>query len=217
MTGIQFDKNPFERYILIMERDPSIRKIEDTQTLKALAHPLRMDLLEAVTFSGPLTATEASEIVGESPANCSWHLRQLAKCGFLEEVPDAKGRQRPWRRIAGGMQWDDDADDPEVEDASRALTEVFVNREVRLIQQAMRRSHPPGWAESLIATQSITWLTADEFEALSADLTEVLMRYRSRAFDPSQRPPDSRPIRLLALGAPDDGLQSSARTGEHHA
>ncbi len=200
-----------------MKRDPSIRKIDDARTLKALAHPLRMDLLEAVTFNGPLTATEASEIVGESPANCSWHLRQLAKYGFLEEVPEARGRQRPWRRTSTGMQWDDAADDPEVEEASRALTDVFVNREVRLIQQAMRRPQPPGWVEPVIATQSISWLTAEEFEAVTADLTELLMRYRGRALDPSQRPPGSRPIRLLALGSPDDGLRPNHTTGDDHA
>lgn len=200
-----------------MERDPSIRKIEDTQTLKALAHPLRMDLLEAVTVNGPLTATEASEIVGESPANCSWHLRQLAKCGLLEEVPEVRGRQRPWRRTSSGMQWDDVADDPEVEEASRALTDVFVNREIQLIQHAMRRTQPPDWEESVLATQTITWLTAEEFEALSADLTEVLMRHRERAVDASQRPAHSRPVRLLALGAPDDRLQPTHPIGDHHA
>lgn len=200
-----------------MERNPSIRKVEDAQALKALAHPLRMDLLEAVTFNGSLTATEVAEIVGESPANCSWHLRQLAKYGFIEEVPGAHGRQRPWRRTGSGMQWDDTAEDPEVEEASRALTEVFVNREVGRIQQAMRRPQPAGWKESVIATQAITWLTADELDAVAQELTEILMRYRGRVDDPSERPASSRPVRLLALGAPDDQLQPSRPPGGPHA
>jgi len=200
-----------------MERDPSIRKIEDAQALKALAHPLRMDLLEAVTFNGALTATEVAEIVGESPANCSWHLRQLAKYGYLEEVPGARGRQRPWRRTSSGMQWDDTAEDPEVEEASRALTDVFVNREVGRIQEAMHRPQPAGWEEHAIAIQSITWLTADELDVLTDELTGVLMRHRGRIENPDERPASSRPVRLLALGAPDDRLQPSRPPGDPHA
>ena len=79
-----------------MERTPSKKVIKSVGELKALSHPLRLDLLEAVTIHRQLTATQAAEIVGESPANCSWHLRQLAKYGFLEEVPGTTGRQRPW-------------------------------------------------------------------------------------------------------------------------
>src|SRR5260370_36072891 len=65
--------------------------------MRALAHPLRWALLEALGPAGTLTATEASELLGESPANCAFHLRTLAKYGFLEEAGGGRGRQRPWR------------------------------------------------------------------------------------------------------------------------
>ncbi len=200
-----------------MERDPSIRKIDDAHALKALAHPLRLDLLEAVSIHGPLTATAASELVGESPANCSWHLRQLAKYGFIEEVPDAHGRQRPWRRTGTGMEWDQSPEDPETQEASRALTTVYLNREMARIQEAMQRTQPAGWEERVIATESLSWLTADEMSQLGDEIGALLERFRGRVRDPGLRPAGSRPVRMLALAAPDDRLQPTHPTGDHDA
>lgn len=200
-----------------MAKDPAIRTIDDARALKALAHPLRLDLLEAVSLHGPLTATGAADLVGESPANCSWHLRQLAKYGFIEEVPGASGRERPWRRTGHGMEWHESDTDQVFSEASRALTEVFVDREVTLIKAARTRPQPEGWADSAVATQAIAWLTADELTALGDQLMAVLATYRGRVDDPSQRPAGSRPVRMIALAAPDDGLLPTDQTiGELH-
>ena len=76
------------------------REITDPKAMRALAHPLRLTLLEQLGRAGTLTATQAAEIVGESPANCSFHLRTLAKYGFVEEAATGQGRERPWRRVA---------------------------------------------------------------------------------------------------------------------
>jgi DNA-binding transcriptional ArsR family regulator len=73
---------------------------DDAKTIRALAHPVRIALLEALVDAGTLTATEAGEHVGESPANASFHLRQLAKYGFVEEAEGGTGRRRPWQ-LAG--------------------------------------------------------------------------------------------------------------------
>ena len=58
------------------------RNLDDARTLRALAHPLRVELMDQLTFRGPLTATQCAELVGESPSSCSFHLRTLAKYGF---------------------------------------------------------------------------------------------------------------------------------------
>jgi DNA-binding transcriptional ArsR family regulator len=201
-----------------MAGDPTIRTIDDARALKALAHPLRLDLLEAVRLHGPLTATAAADLVGESPANCSWHLRQLAKYGFIEEVPGATGRERPWRRTDHGMQWHDSETDQAFAQASRVLTEVFVDREVALIKAARTRPQPNGWVDSAVATQSVTWLTAEELSALGDQLMDILATHRDRIDDPTRRPPGSRPVRMIALAAPDDGLlaPNHPTTGGHH-
>jgi len=71
---------------------PGPRTVTDAQTLRALAHPVRIALLEELIVSGPLTATEVGERIGESPTTCSFHLRQLARYGFVEEAGAAPGR-----------------------------------------------------------------------------------------------------------------------------
>src|SRR5262249_20411466 len=82
---------------------PEVRKITDARTLRALAHPVRIELLEALLHGGAQTATEAGERIGETPTTCSFHLRQLAKYGFVEEAGGGQGRARPWRLTTIGM------------------------------------------------------------------------------------------------------------------
>src|SRR3954465_2595175 len=73
------------------------RRLSDPRELQALAHPVRMAIIEQLSISGPLTATELADRLDETPANCSWHLRKLAKFGFVEEAEGGTGRQRPWQ------------------------------------------------------------------------------------------------------------------------
>lgn len=68
--------------------------------MRALAHPVRIALLEALRRDGPLTATRAAELLDDSPGNMSWHLQTLAKYGFVEEAGGGRGRSRPWRAVS---------------------------------------------------------------------------------------------------------------------
>src|SRR6202046_3398328 len=77
------------------EQEPM--SITDPTVMRALAHPVRMALIELFGVHPTLTATQASEALGESPANCAFHLRTLAKYGFLEEAGGGRGRERPWK------------------------------------------------------------------------------------------------------------------------
>lgn len=198
-----------------MTEHPAIPTIDDTRALRALAHPVRLDLLEALAVHGPLTATAAAELVGESPANCSWHLRQLAKYGFIEEDPSAHGRQRPWRRTGEGLSWSQSDGDPASAAAARSLTEVFVDREFRRVKEAMAAPEPEGWVDAAIATQAIGWMTADELRELDAEVFALLTKHHGRVRDPSLRPSGARPVRMLALAVPDERI--SHETGDHDA
>ena len=89
---------------------PPFRRVDDAKALRALAHPTRVALLEQLTLrGGTLTATQASELVDESPTNCAFHLRTLAKYGYLEQAEGGKGRERPWRLAHLGLGFDDNA------------------------------------------------------------------------------------------------------------
>src|ERR1700684_2153615 len=79
--------------------------LTNPKAIRALAHPVRWALLDALGQAGTLTATQASEMLGESPANCAFHLRTLAKYGFVEGAGGGRGRERPWRQTYNGMSW----------------------------------------------------------------------------------------------------------------
>jgi predicted ArsR family transcriptional regulator len=104
------------------------RELTDPKTLRALTHPVRLALLEALTLEGPLTATAAGEIIGESPTTCSFHFRQLAKYGFVEEAGHGPGRQRPWRLVQIGMRFSDVSEDPEMSVAATSLERMMLDR-----------------------------------------------------------------------------------------
>lgn len=84
-----------------------------------------MTLLEALARRDPLTATEAAEMTGATPTNCSFHLRSLAKYGFAEEAGDASGRGRPWRRTHVGFTVDSMRGDTETTYADQALAQML--------------------------------------------------------------------------------------------
>src|SRR5215469_9609332 len=70
------------------------RELSDPQTVRALTHLVRLALLEALKLEGQLTATQAGELIGEPPNTCSFHFRQMAKYGFVEEAGPAPGRSQ---------------------------------------------------------------------------------------------------------------------------
>jgi predicted ArsR family transcriptional regulator len=86
------------------------REIRDPRVLRAMAHPFRLRLLDLVVRRGTLTSAEAAEATGESTASCSFHLRQLAKYGFVEPAEPRDGRERPWKRVEGGERIPDSSD-----------------------------------------------------------------------------------------------------------
>jgi len=92
------------------EPEPKERRIHhlDARSLRGLAHPLRMQLLDSLRFHGPATASQLAERLGESSGATSYHLRQLAAHGFVEDAPEhGKGRERWWRAAHDGTLFDD--------------------------------------------------------------------------------------------------------------
>jgi DNA-binding transcriptional ArsR family regulator len=83
-----------------VDSDSSVQRITDVATLRAVAHPLRVKMLSALRSNGPATSTELGRKFDESTGVTSYHLRQLAKYGFIEEEPEqANARERRWRAI----------------------------------------------------------------------------------------------------------------------
>src|ERR1700742_3295359 len=126
------------------------REVTDPLAMRALAHPVRLALLEALADTPSLTATEAGELVGESPANTSFHLRQLAKYGFVEEAEGGTGRRRPWRIKQLGLRFSDVQDDAEAARAARALSRTMRDRYLARAELALKESRalPEDWRQA---------------------------------------------------------------------
>jgi predicted ArsR family transcriptional regulator len=175
------------------------RTLADAPSLRALTHPTRLALVEAIGLAGTLTATEASAQVGESPAACAYHLRTLARLGFLEEAGGGRGRQRPWRLAQEGMSVDH-SDDPDVARTADALETVLAERLFARIRAA-RLARPSASADAQAVSgivQSTVFATVAEVQQLRAEIVALTARYADR-IDPARRPSDAVPFELVTF------------------
>jgi len=165
---------------------------------------VRIRLLEELAFGGPATATELSERTGESPANCSWHLRQLAKYGFVEETGGGTGRQRPWQIVIQAKHLASGDVDEDLMIASTTMRRHLVAREYEAVRAWLATLHaePVPWRDSAFVTQNVGWCTPEELEQIATEVSAAFDRYVHRVNDPASRPPGARAIRFLAWGVP---------------
>jgi DNA-binding transcriptional ArsR family regulator len=197
-----------------------VRELSDSRTLRALTHPVRIALIEALLLGGAMTATEVGERIGESATTCSFHLRQLSKYGFVEEAGGGKGRSRPWRLTSVGMQFATAHDDPETEMAASALVRMLRERQFARYRTWLEtnQNFPRQWRDAAGSSESIVYLTAGELEEFNQELLALLLpRFRERLTDPSLRPPGAVPVEFLLLaypiGLPPTGDAGTAETG----
>jgi DNA-binding Lrp family transcriptional regulator len=180
------------------------RRLTDPRAMRAVAHPVRIALLEVLGTEGPLTATEAAEHIGESPTTCSFHLRQLAKYGFIEEVEGVAGRRRPWRLIHTGLSFSDVSDDPETRLAATALSRVLHAFYLDRLKEglALRRDTPTEWQKATGASEFLLYVTVDELRALDEQMEALVKPFAGRIGNPKTRPRGAVPIELLFFAYP---------------
>jgi DNA-binding transcriptional ArsR family regulator len=183
-----------------------LHKITDARAMRALAHPVRLALLEALAHAGTLTATQASELLGESPANCAFHLRTLAKYGYVVEAGGGKGRERPWRRAHTMLQITTDQDDPSVAIAADELSQWYLSATLDRARSALSRraTWPAAWQHNDLTgeNQAIVYATIDEANELAAQTERLLLRFHDRLDHPEHRPDGAMPIEILLLSYP---------------
>jgi predicted ArsR family transcriptional regulator len=180
-----------------------VEKIEltDPRALRAYAHPVRMRLLGLLRREGPKTATEAAPVVGESVASCSFHLRQLAKYGLVEEVEGVRGRAKPWRATALYTSWRSDSDDPEMAAAAtlleRQLLDGFHRQALDWLARRDQESQP--WRRAGQSNDDVLYLTATEARQLGERTHALSDEFRARSLNAELRPKGSRPVRIINL------------------
>ncbi|HSZ39404.1 MAG TPA: helix-turn-helix domain-containing protein [Trebonia sp.] len=186
------------------EADRTVLDVTDPKAMRALAHPVRLALLDLFNITPTLTATQASETIGESPANCAFHLRTLAKYGFVEEVGGGRGRERPWRRSHAGLTISSrSGQDPQTRIAAETLGAAMRDQWLDRIQRTMATSSwADEWEPAVTASNSVRFLTPDEATEVVAEMLRLIDKYRDRTGDPALRPEGSRPVDINIFSYP---------------
>ncbi len=153
-------------------------------------HEVRTALLDLLAEVGTVTATEAAARLGHSSGLCSFHLRQLARHGLIEEAPHDGGRARPWRlrrhdAPAGA------STDEGFGDLARGLEDESWQRWLD-----QRDRVPPEWRRDE-AFSAVAYLTPDEMGRVADAVRRALAPYRDREQRPLARPADARPVAVI--------------------
>ena len=163
--------------------DPAKDVALDARTLRGLAHPVRVRILSSLREDGPATATGLAARLGESTGTTSYHLRQLAAHGFVEDDPDrGVGRERWWRSVHRATY--SDLPGPDADEQTRELSEEHLRgvTEMHALRMrdwmAERPGMPPPWRDLAPIGGAPLVLTPDETRALAARIGELVMACR---------------------------------------
>jgi hypothetical protein len=188
--------------------------LTDAKAMRAVAHPVRMALIELFGYHETLTATQASDLLGESPANCAFHLRTLAKYGFVREAGGGKGRERPWALVNRSVRITADQPDPQAALAADELSRLFLERWIDRARRAYGSSNEvPGWERASGWTNVHIFLTPDETARLRDEMREMLDRYEGRLTNPALRPDGASPVEWTIFATPVPELAQPAEPG----
>ncbi|MFI7441934.1 ArsR/SmtB family transcription factor [Nonomuraea indica] len=182
-----------------MPRKPFSARTLDAHALKSFAHPLRLSLYELLEEHGPSTATRLAGLLGHNTGATSYHLRELARHGMIEEAPElGRGKEKYWRIVPGGFSYGETP--PGDEEAASAL-ETLMDDLLRRRGAELARwreeeaSTPEEWIRASGLGRRSLLLTAQETERMRDEVFEVLERYRAladrRAREPRREPDPS--------------------------
>jgi DNA-binding transcriptional ArsR family regulator len=169
--------------------------------MRALAHPLRLQLLGSLRRDGPGTASTLAAALGTTPSLASYHLRQLGAYGFVEEAPElaGNGRERWWRAVHAMTSFADAEflDTPERLAALSALeTELFRGQHDQLVEYLRDApSWGPAWVDAADHSDYFLDLDAAGLGELTGELSAVIERYRHHP--PAPRGPTEHVVVIL--------------------
>ncbi|GHE40277.1 ArsR family transcriptional regulator [Streptomyces vinaceus] len=162
---------------------PKVRTL-DARSLRGLAHPLRIRMLATLRHDGPATASQLAERLGESSGSTSYHLRQLAAHGFVEDAPEhGKGRERWWRAAHDGTRFDENLlydENP----ATRGAADLFLHEIATIHTQEIStwlgtaHSWPQEWRRAADLSDFTLRLTPAQSVELVHRIHELINSYR---------------------------------------
>jgi DNA-binding transcriptional ArsR family regulator len=168
---------------------PPTREL-DLESLKALSHPLRVQIVNALSIYGPATASGLAERFGESSGATSYHLRQLERHGFIREVEGkGTGRERWWERVPGALNIGSSAaeETPAGRSAAQLIFREFRQTADRLLVDFTERGPellPKEWMGASEITTANARLTLEQMEvfveAVNKAVDDYLVPYRGQ-------------------------------------
>jgi DNA-binding transcriptional ArsR family regulator len=177
--------------------------LQDPRDIRALAHPARMAIINALGSGEAMTATECAAVTGLSPSATTYHLKFLERYNFVEPAPHrSDGRDRPWRATQRRTQFDLDPSTPAGAAAATAVALAYIDSSRSVAEQfiATEREEPEEWQNVAALANADVWLTAEESQQLKAGLAAVVDPYRNRAV--ADRPDGTRRVRVTNLVVP---------------
>jgi predicted ArsR family transcriptional regulator len=165
-----------------MTEDRPVRRIDDPDVLKGLAQPIRQKLWRLLLLQGPCTVGALAAELGTDPGQVSYHLRELAKRGWVEHAPErARDRRESWwRAVDESSTWRlEDFTTPEGRAVVLHLGKQMVQENFHRLQAFAKNYQrwSPEWRAAAGSSQSFLYLTPDEAEQLTAELNQVLTRW----------------------------------------
>lgn len=180
------------------------REITDPAALRALAHPLRQRILRVLAENGPATATALAARLDENTGATSYHLRQLAEHGFIEEAPElAKGKERWWRSPPKDLRYRlDKGQPPEMRELLEGLVAQHITDDIEMFQRFRDEREQLGdWGDVMPFSRGAIYATREELEAFCEDYLVLLKRFQST--HAADRPGARRVLtRFIAFPAP---------------
>jgi len=154
----------------------------DARGLRALAHPVRVQLIGLLRKHGPSTATRLAERLGVNSGTASYHLRQLGAAGFVEEDTErGNARERWWRSVYRSIWFNDPGLAEREPEAALAYLQSVAAAYTLRTQRALDefQTMPRAWREVFEMSDWPLRLTPAEAESLQTELRDVIARYRT--------------------------------------
>jgi DNA-binding transcriptional ArsR family regulator len=180
--------------------------VSDPRMLRGIAHPVRNRILEELSAGGPMRAADVAQRLGVPANQASFHLRQLAKYGLVEEAAGGRGRERPWQATAMFTSWSGAGGSPDLAIADQMLTAVVAERYAEQLQAwlAAKPGEPVEWQEAAGLGDVLLYVTADELTQIGEGLDDLLRPYLDRVGDRSRRPDGARLVSFIRMALPTD-------------
>ncbi|MRH27838.1 helix-turn-helix domain-containing protein [Microbacterium sp. SYP-A9085] len=174
--------------------------VADPSALRALANPLRLQILGSLRTEGAQSVGALGGRLGAAPGSISYHLGTLARHGFVEEAPELArdGRERWWRATADTTTFTpaELQHDPAQRDAAHAMRQTFVQLYAadQLAYLETESTLDDDWIAAATMGDDMPWLTASELRELSDELVALAARWHARS---DRDRPDAAPVRVI--------------------